>query len=102
MPRITLLVASLAAIDGRPAVAYYNATDENVRYIEAEDPNGESWGEPETVDSPGRVGRFVSLVNINDEPGLAYYDETNRDLKFATLRGLASVHHWNLYSERAK
>ena len=44
--------------------------------------------ENETVDSQGDVGMRASVaLNGNGDPHVAYYDKTNKDLKYATRSG---------------
>lgn len=74
--------ASLAVVDGRPAIAYYDNTNHDLKYVRASDPSGSSWDTPLTVDSGGIVGQFASLAVVDGRPAIAYYDEFNYDLKY--------------------
>jgi hypothetical protein len=75
--------SSLAIVDGNPAIACCARAIGDLRYVRAVDASGESWGGPETVDSEESVGLSASLIVVNDHPAISYWDETNRDLKFA-------------------
>jgi len=74
--------ASLAVVDGRPAIAYYDNTNHDLKYVRASDASGSSWDTPLTVDSGGLVGQFASLAVVDGRPAIAYYDESNYDLKY--------------------
>lgn len=64
---------------GDPAVAYYNATDGDLWFIEH---NGSTW-KKEMLDSSGDVGRFCSLAFSKDgHAGIAYHDGAGESLNF--------------------
>jgi hypothetical protein len=50
--------------------------------VRATDANGGSWGSPVTVDGTGFVGWFTSLVVINGNPAISYFEINNFDLKY--------------------
>jgi hypothetical protein len=56
-----------------------------LKYVQANDVSGTSWGTPVFVDTPGDVGRFSSLVQINGKAAISYFDNTKLDLKWATV-----------------
>jgi hypothetical protein len=74
--------ASLAVVDGRPAVAYYDGNYGDLKYVRAQDAFGDTWGAPLTLDSAGEVGRYASLAVVDGRPAVAYYDQTNGVLKY--------------------
>jgi hypothetical protein len=74
--------ASLAVVDGRPAIAYFDDTNNSLKYVLAGDATGSSWGIPVTVDSAGTVGWYTSLAVVDGRPAIAYLDHTNEDLKY--------------------
>jgi len=79
--------ASLAVVYGRPAIAYRDSvTNYDLKYVRASDAAGSSWGTPVTVESSGDVGEYASLAVVAGRPAIAYYDDTNRDLRFAIPR----------------
>lgn len=47
-----------------------------------------------TIDSTGDVGQYTSLVVVNGNPAISYYDQTNQDLKFVRAVD-ASGTSWN-------
>jgi hypothetical protein len=74
---------SLAVVDGRPAIAYFDATNSELKYVRASDATGSSWGMPVAADSAGDVGRYASLAVVDGYPAIAYYDAgPNYDLKY--------------------
>lgn len=68
------------ASDGLARISYYDKTAGDLKY--ATQVGARKW-EIETVDSPGNVGGWTSLVLENDLPRIAYYDFDNGDLKVA-------------------
>lgn len=74
---------SLAVVNGKPAVSYYDVTEQNLRYVRALDASGTQWETPIIVDSVGNVGLLTtSLKVINGNPAISYYDGTNGNLKY--------------------
>ncbi len=80
---------SLALIAGLPAIAYFDNSNDDLRFVRALDPAGAAWGAPQTVDSAGSVGEYCSLAEVGGFPAMAYYDNTNDDLRF--VRALDSA-----------
>lgn len=73
---------SAAVVSGYPAVAYYDATGQDLKFVRALDPRGAAWGIPVTVASRGVTGRHPSLSIINGNPAITYYDETAGQLLY--------------------
>lgn len=82
----TGLFPSLADVDGRPAVAYYNnATDTSnygIRYARAADVHGTAWNTPVAIGLSGIWGRHPSLAVVNGNPAVAYADSATGKLKY--------------------
>ncbi len=74
--------ASAAIVNGYPAVAYYDTTNQDLKYVRALDTRGATWGAPVTIASRGNVGRNPSLQIINGNPAIAYHDQTAGMLMF--------------------
>jgi hypothetical protein len=81
------LTSSAALIDGiRPAIAYYDITNRELRFAERN--AGGVWSDV-LVDADGdgtstKVGEWMSLsILSNGQPAIAYYDNTNKELRFA-------------------
>lgn len=73
---------SLEIVNGNPAIAYYDATNANLKYVRALDADGLSWGAPAAVDTAGDVGRYCSLAVAYGRPAIAYYDGSNTRLMY--------------------
>ncbi|MCH7471857.1 hypothetical protein IIA79_02775 [bacterium] len=76
---------SLAVVNGRPAISYYDVNNGDLKYVRASDADGASWSTPLTLDSTGNVGGFTSLAVVNGNAAISYYDDTNDDLKYALI-----------------
>lgn len=66
---------SQTIVDGHPALAYYDASNEDLRYLRALDSAGTQWGTSITVDSLGACGEYCSMTIVNGRPAIAYFDE---------------------------
>ncbi len=73
---------SSTVVSGYPAVAYYDATSQDLKYVRALDARGAAWGIPVTVASRGVTGRHPSLSIINGNPAITFYDETAGQLLY--------------------
>jgi hypothetical protein len=73
---------SLAIVNGNPAVAYFDETNKNLKYVRANDVDGGSWGTPVTVDAAGDTGFYASLAVVDGRPAIAYYELGGKDLKY--------------------
>jgi hypothetical protein len=75
---------------GNLHLAYYDEATKNLKYAKRAS-NG-TWGTTVVVDGGLFTGQFVSLaIDSNDRPGIAYYDATNADLKYAHFNGSSWV-----------
>lgn len=71
-------------VDGRPAVAYRNGTDGDLRFVRANDAEGSAWGTPVVVDgSANDVGTAPFMTIVSGVPCISYHDATNLDVLFA-------------------
>ncbi len=67
-----------------PRIAYYDATNGNLRYAEW---NGTHWAFHD-ADTSGDVGQYVSLeMDRGDRAHIAYYDLSKGDLRYARWNG---------------
>jgi hypothetical protein len=72
---------SLAIVNGNPAISYYDISNNDLKYVRATDASGTTWGTPLVVDGlSGDVGQYTSLMIVNGNPAISYYDLGNRDL----------------------
>lgn len=74
--------SSQEIIGGNPAMAYYDNTENSLKFVRATDAAGTAWGTPLTLDTDSDVGRWCSLAVIGGNPAVSYYDSTNGDLKY--------------------
>jgi hypothetical protein len=88
--------ASLAVVNGNPAISYYDVTNLDLKYVRATDASGTSWGTPVTLDSIGAVGQYTSLAVVNGNPAISYLDVSGFDLKYvrATTANGTLVGDW--------
>jgi hypothetical protein len=84
---------SLAVVNGRPAISYNRTTWNDLKYIQASTATGgmaADWGAPVDLDWSGRVGEYSSLIAVNGNPAIAYFDRDNQNLKWTTYSAPAS------------
>jgi len=72
----------MTVINGNPTIAYYDATNGDLKYIRASDVSGSTWGTAQTIDATNNVGQYTSIEEVNGYPAIAYYDVTNTNLKY--------------------
>lgn len=72
----------LKIINGKPAIAFYDATHTRLQYLYALDAQGNQWSDVITVDNSGSVGLNLSLEVVNGHPAIAYHDSYNGDLRY--------------------
>lgn len=67
-----------------PGVAYYDATNQRLKYVHCDTQNCTTVDPPVILDDPANnVGQFPSVKFISPNLGVAYYDTTADDLKLA-------------------
>ncbi|MFO1531959.1 MAG: hypothetical protein U1F77_20070 [Kiritimatiellia bacterium] len=72
--------------DGQPAIAYYDVTNQNLKYARY---NGSAWVVV-TIDASGDVGSHASLkFGPDGQPAIAYLDDSAHTLKFGRYSGSA-------------
>jgi Ig-like domain CHU_C associated/Secretion system C-terminal sorting domain len=83
---------SLMVINGNPAIAYYDVTNTDLKYVRATDVNGATWGTPVSAEaSANDVGQYASLTIINGNPAISYYDNTNGDLEYVRANDISGT-----------
>lgn len=79
--------ASLAVVDGCPAISYFDDNNDDIKYARATTGTGANagdWTQIVTVDgASAAVGWESMLAVIAGCPAICYYDGTNDDLKYA-------------------
>jgi hypothetical protein len=76
----------LAVVGGHPAISYYDGNHRDLKYAYATTVTGSEAADWVTtfVDSgSAEVGRYSSLVLVQSQPAISYYDETNGALRYA-------------------
>jgi hypothetical protein len=68
------MYTSLAVVDGRPAISFFDETNNDLKYVRAQDSSGATWGAPVTVDAEGDVGMYTSLVVVEGRPAISYIE----------------------------
>ena len=74
--------ASLAVVNGNPAMSYFVGGDSDLAYVRATNAEGTAWGTPVVVEATGNVGRYTSLAVVDGNPAIAYRDNTGGTLKY--------------------
>ena len=81
---------SMAVIEGRPAISYYDVDNENLLFIRANDSNGDTWpSSPLLLDNDGIVGEDSSLAVINGVPAISYWDASRGFVKYIVAEDTA-------------
>ena len=75
--------ASLAEVDGKPAVSYYDQSALDLRYARNASADGSGAWTITTVDSTNSTGSHPSLLVVDGRPAISYYYTTAADLRFA-------------------
>ena len=72
-------------VQGNPAICYTDSSNGVLKYVRATNAQGTAWGPPVVAASGGvaQVGAYCSMTLVTGNvPAIAYYDATNKDLKF--------------------
>jgi hypothetical protein len=74
---------ALAVIGGRPAIAYQNNTNSNIRYVRANDADGTSWPNAGvTIGTSGATDVHLDLEEVGGLPAVAYHRSQTYDLYY--------------------
>lgn len=76
------LYTSLEVVNGNPAIAYNEFLNMDLKYIRANDSNGNSWNSPQTVVSTNSVGTDAKLFVVNGNPAIAYNEQMSGSVNF--------------------
>ncbi|HCN79207.1 MAG TPA: hypothetical protein DIT13_18745, partial [Verrucomicrobiales bacterium] len=74
---------SLAVVNGRPAISYWDLSNVDLKYAIAPSADGTGTWTTVTVDSAGNVGEHTSLAVVYGRPAISYRDGNNGYLKYA-------------------
>lgn len=81
------LYSSMALLgNGYPAIAYYHAGLQRLRFVVASDTNGTSWSPPANIQSGGDVGRSPILAIVSGAPAIFYVNTTSQTLCYVQAR----------------
>lgn len=73
---------SLAEVNGRPAVTFYDATFTRIMYARATDLEGSSWTVRPLFSGNHSTGRYSSLAVVNGFPAVSYNVAGSEDLRY--------------------
>jgi hypothetical protein len=76
---------SLDSIGGKPAIAFskFNAANRNLWFIDASNADGTAWNSAQALDTASSVADYLDLEDVNGKAGIAYYQITGENLKYA-------------------
>lgn len=84
---VTGLDPSLAVVDGRPAMAYHNASSTNVYFIRASDADGDAWNEAAILVHPANANyEMPRLAVIDGVPAIAFHYKNSNVLGYVRAR----------------
>lgn len=93
---------SLAVVNGKPAIAYYNNSLGDLKYAINNLSDGSGTWTKTTVDTGNGndttvlTGRFPTLRVVSGLPAISYYDQSNADLKFARNSAADGSGTWSI------
>ena len=86
VPAVNVQYTSLAVVNGRPALAYYDPDATGLRYMRASDGTGASWpSTPVAVTSASvhrDAGRYANLLVVAGNPAIVYYSDASTSLVY--------------------
>jgi len=74
--------ASIYMVDGFPAVSYYDAASDDLKYARATNVEGSTWGTPVIVDATNNSGQGTSLTVVDGNPAISYQYVTDSNLMY--------------------
>ncbi len=74
---------SLAEVDGKPAVSYYDEAAGDLRFARNASADGSGAWTITTPDATNVTGAYTSLMVVDGKPAIAYQYGTNSDLRYA-------------------
>ncbi|MCB1187929.1 hypothetical protein KDL29_12245 [bacterium] len=82
--------ASMAVINGNPAIAYYDFSNDSLKYARSSTELGDQsgdWTTVRTVDSTSPTGRYPVLATVNGNPAIAYQDTEGNSINYKRSLG---------------
>jgi hypothetical protein len=90
--------SSLTVINGNPAISYYDGASQKLKYTRSQDVSGNVWPQSSILaELYYASGQYTSLQNVNGSPGISYYDNANKDLKFIRASDSSGIAFWNIH-----
>jgi len=75
--------SSMAIVAGRPAMSYVDDDTNQLKFVRAADATGATWQAPVFVeDVAGSVETYTSLVVVNGNPAITWFDTLNLHLRY--------------------
>lgn len=71
---------SLVMVNGRPAISHFDAFNNDLEYVRANDATGTAWGAPIVLDDDG--GTHTSMAVVDGKPAIAYRNFMTNMLDF--------------------
>lgn len=90
--------ASLAEVDGRPAISCYDEANNDLRYASNSAADGSGTWTLTTVDATNSTGTYTSLLVVDGKPAIAYRYETGADLRYAHNAAADGAGAWTVAS----
>ncbi|MEN3941582.1 autotransporter-associated beta strand repeat-containing protein [Prosthecobacter sp. SYSU 5D2] len=87
----TITVSNPRAINGTPAIAYFDPTSDSLKYVLSSNALGTDWSRPVVVDANGNVGSHLSMELVNGFPAIAYYNSSEGDLQYIRATNTAGM-----------
>lgn len=69
-------------VNAKPAIAFCDADNNSVKYVQAADAAGSVWNEVVTVDSESLDGFGEGLAVVDGYPAISYYDRPDGQLRY--------------------
>ncbi|MCK6641676.1 MAG: T9SS type A sorting domain-containing protein [Bacteroidia bacterium] len=73
---------SVAIVNGKPAISFYDRIHFNLCYVQAADSTGTNWNDIVVVDDIHNVGLHTSLCVVDGYPAITYYDASYQRLLY--------------------
>ncbi len=74
-------------VNQQPAISYIDDTNNNLKYVRANDAVSKDWGSPTTIDTTNVRGENDLLI-VDGYPAIAYFDTSQDHLKFVRAKDI--------------
>jgi LPXTG-site transpeptidase (sortase) family protein len=86
--------SSLAVVDGKPVITYFDSTDKLLKFKNAKDANGFAWNTTKNVGASVGAETYFSSLSVGGVLGICYNDSTNFNLHFVKATS-SEGYSWN-------